>query len=206
MRTLVLAALTTQVVGLVAVDVAVWRATAALRRGRVARPRTVPAGERTSRWTFLPASIGATLACAAILASVPTIAALGVFVFAAGLGRRVTAVRMEEDAVVTSFGVGGPAVLRHRDVVMVRASRTFLGAWTVRGASGRTIRLMPSDLLGKKDVLSTVVARAGLVFDGRAWVSRRSASPSSSWGGRRIGRSSCPAEEPRTSSARSRGR
>jgi hypothetical protein len=94
--------------------------------------------------------------------------AWGAFVLVAGTLGRVTTVTAGGCALTVRRACGGDAVVAWNGIRRVVPPRTPLGAWRIAGG-GRSISLMPSDLLGRESTLAEAVRRGALRFDGRAW-------------------------------------
>ena len=175
--------------GLAVVGLASWVRTSPLRTGR----GPVPGGGElegidrrpTSRTTFVAGGTGLAVAVAglvALLTGDPRIGVLqssrvlpglaataGGFVAFTGLAWRVTSLAVDLDALTVGYARRRPDRLAWSEVRRLRPPRTPLSGWQIAGEA-RDLTLMASDLFGHEDLLAVLARRAGLRFDGRAWV------------------------------------
>jgi hypothetical protein len=132
---------------------------------------------RSSRTTFLAAAAGASLAIAggvAVARSPPNqialvLAALGVWILAAGLLSRVTGLEVTHSGLVVCYGLRHPFRLTWVQCRSLRPPRWPMGGWRL-GTEQESRTLMPSDVLGNEWMLDHLVRCAELSFDGRKWI------------------------------------
>ncbi len=140
---------------------------------------------RTSPLTLLPGVAGVLMVASAPVGMISEITrgrgppagwvALGVagaLVAVLGFGARVVRIQVDGHGLRVEYGVMRTLDLFWEDCSRLASPRWPIGAWRVCGRVGQrevACRLMPTDLLGHEFVLGVVAARAGLVFDGRAW-------------------------------------
>jgi hypothetical protein len=175
--------------GLAAVGLVSWARTGPLRTGHPPVHGTLHAdgdGTRpTSRTTVLAGAAGMALAIAGLAALLPgassgpflgssrlpaVLAATGGgFVALTGLVWRVTSLATTPEDLCVGYAWRRPARIAWSGVKRLQPPATPLGGWRILGQAGH-LTLMPSDLLGHEEVLGLLVRRAGLRFDGRAWV------------------------------------
>lgn len=183
------------------VDVVVWRRTARLRRGSAMQPARPPGSDlppdppvrRTGWSTHLAWVVGGltvSVAAALVASGHPLgrlVAVAGGFVLLSGIHGRVASLEMTSRALVVRHWIRGPTVVPWGPGMVLRAPRAPPGGWQLQGAYSQTV-LMPSDLLGREEVLLEVIRRANLRWDGRVWRGadgrRRDRPPSDREGGR----------------------
>jgi hypothetical protein len=188
----VVAAVLLPVAALAVVGVVSWRRTSALRSGGLlpstpcrARIPGLGGAGLTSRTTLIPAASGVALAVAGAAGAggsalhgrglpvqAVVVSLVGVAVWSAGFATRVTTLRVHPAGFGITWRLRPPLTIRWQGCCEVRPPRWPLGGWTLRMASGgraASRMLMSSDLLGREGLLASVVALAGLSFDGRAW-------------------------------------
>jgi len=179
--------------GLIAVGARSRRRTSALRRGRPPVAGVARSGCRTSPATHLAWVAGAGVAVAgagllrsSVAAAGAILVAWGAFVVVTGTWGRVVAVRAGTDALTVAYAARAARRLPWPSVRRLTPPATLLGAWRFEG-DGPAIGLMPSDLLGHEGILATAIRRAGLTFDGRAWVRPAVGTPAPDRDGRPAG-------------------
>ena len=98
----------------------------------------------------------------------------GSFVALAGLWGRVTSIQVGPAGVLVRHAVRRLLSVGWTEgPVSLSPPRTPAGGWRLRGIRGSragAIAFMPSDLLQNEAVLGEIIRRAGLRWDGRAWV------------------------------------
>jgi len=148
---------------------------------------------RTSPFALVPGFAGVLLALSALIGASPhfvggrgppagwvALAAAGAVVAALGFGGRVVHIRADDQGLRVEYRLRRPFELPWEDCTLLAPPQWPMGAWRVAGRVGHrgvACRLMPTDLLGHEFVLGLVVARAGLVFDGRAWTAPARTGP-----------------------------
>jgi hypothetical protein len=179
-------AVVTSVVLLLVVGEISWARTAWLRRPHeltIAVERAIDT--RTSPFTLVPGFAGVLMGASGLIGASAAViggrgppagwvvlAAAGALVAALGFGARVVRIYVADHGVTVGYGLRRPFDLRWEECSLLAPPRWPMGAWRVSGKVGHhdvACRLMPTDLLGHEFVLGVVAARAGLVFDGRAW-------------------------------------
>jgi hypothetical protein len=166
---------------LAVVDVRSWCRTDRLRHGiaSAAPPSSQAAVHaRTSRLTLLPGWAGVAGACTGLAAGVgrntllwyftALLLAGGAIVALTGFRSRVRSLGLSEEGLVVGYAHRRAAVVPWSLCRTLVPPRWPGGGWRV--APGPM--LMPSDLWGQEAVLEELIARVGLAFDGRRWVSR----------------------------------
>ncbi|MGH2556019.1 MAG: hypothetical protein ACRDHO_09935 [Actinomycetota bacterium] len=175
------------VAGVLAVDLASWTRTAAIRRGTIRPERDGPGSQAvavagSSRTTMLAAAAGmAGTAWGAVGAGSGAIEALamvaaGTSIAIAGSVARVTGIRVRDDALIILFAARPAFRARWTDICGLRPPCTPVGGWQLSVTGGTRATLMPSDLFGHEEVLALIVRRGRLRFDGRRWVERSAVS------------------------------
>jgi hypothetical protein len=177
------------IAGLAAVGLVSWARTRPLRTGHPPVPGTLRAdgdGTRpTSRATLLAGAAGMALAITGLVALLPgappvpflgssrlpavLVVTGGGFVALTGLVWRVTSLATTPEDLSVGYAWRRPARIAWSGVERLRPPATPLGGWRILGQA-RHLTLMPSDMFGHEEVLGLLVRRAGLRFDGRAWV------------------------------------
>lgn len=164
--------------GLLAVGLASWRRTRALRTGSV--PLVVPVralGGRSSPTTHLAAMGGlfvTALAARRILAGAKPVgpwvalAAIGCFVLYSAVRSRVRSIAASADGITIRYARGRSTTMAWSDCRGLRPPRTPMGGWRLARPSG-VVTLMPSDLLGLEAVLASVVVLGGLAHESGRW-------------------------------------
>jgi hypothetical protein len=149
------------------IGVVFWRRTSELRGGADAPAPPAATLEKTgsSPATFLAAAGGLFLAASSAWAArrggavflLPGLA--GAFVFLSGLRLRVTALQVSPTGVTVWYPGRRTFFVGWEPGLSVRAPKTPLGGWRIESSSGART-LMPSDLLGREEVLAALMIRA----------------------------------------------
>ncbi len=164
--------------GLLAVGLASWRRTRALRTGSV--PLLVPVRPfdgRSSPTTHLAAMGGlllTALAARRVAAGTNPVApwvaltATGCFVLLSAVRSRVRSIAVSSDGISIGYASGRSTNIAWSDCRGLRPPRTPIGGWRLARPSG-VVTLMPSDLLGLEAALASVVVLGGLAREGGRW-------------------------------------
>jgi hypothetical protein len=151
-----------------------WRRTAAVRRGHDAVPSAPVGYHPSSRTTWLASAAGAAIVAwgswSLGTGGLPAFAAIGAgaLIAISGIRSRVAGLEVGPDRIVV-HRAGRPTFLAPWNAVTrLRRPRTPIGGWRLE-VHGRSITLMPSDILGNEAVLALIIERSGLRFDGRCW-------------------------------------
>jgi hypothetical protein len=96
----------------------------------------------------------------------------GSFVALAGLWGRVTSIQVGPAGVLVRHAVRRPLFVGWTEgPISLSPPRAPAGGWRLRGGRGsRAVAFMPSDLLRNEAILGEIIRRAGLRWEGRAWV------------------------------------
>jgi hypothetical protein len=165
------------VAGLVATGLLSWFRTGAIRHGTIPRVRDPPTEVRcsSSGATFMAALAGmAALAWGVALAEgngieAAALIAAGLFIAVAGTVARVSAFRADEDGFAIRFARRPSFGAQWSELRALKPPATPMGGWKLIDVREQAPTLMPSDLLGHEELLSLIVVRSGLRFDGRMW-------------------------------------